>query len=110
MRSIRHLLDSCLQFTPTVLLLICYLIIRYAYLIFFFYSLLLLILLLYTGIDAPRVSVINGNPLPSPRLVTRTVHQDFDHPDTDVSILLFSWGQLLDHDLTLAAPPRGKYK
>lgn len=50
-----------------------------------------------------------GKPLPSPRKVTALVHRDHDHPHTDATILLMSWGQLIDHDLALAAPPRGEF-
>ena len=34
------------------------------------------------------------------------VHADFDRPSTDMTILVMSWGQFLDHDLALAMPPR----
>ena len=60
------------------------------------------------GIDAPRASVVDGSALPSPRLITQAVHRDHDHPQGHLSILLMSWGQFIDHDLTLAAPPRGQ--
>lgn len=59
------------------------------------------------GIQTPRVSVVDGSSLPSPRLITSTVHRDFDRPDFQLSVLLMSWGQFIDHDLTLAAGPRG---
>ncbi|XP_046917513.2 peroxidase isoform X2 [Dermatophagoides farinae] len=58
------------------------------------------------GIDGYRKSVMKGRKLPHPRLVTRMVHADFDHPSTDMTILVMSWGQFLDHDLALAMPPR----
>nr|XP_027196599.1 peroxidase-like [Dermatophagoides pteronyssinus] len=58
------------------------------------------------GIDGYRKSVIKGRKLPHPRLVTRMVHADFDRPSTDMTILVMSWGQFLDHDLALAMPPR----
>ncbi|XP_015784100.1 peroxidase [Tetranychus urticae] len=58
------------------------------------------------GIDGYRVSVVDGSPLPSARMVTATVHRDVDRPDSDLTILIMSWGQFIDHDLTLAAPPR----
>lgn len=68
---------------------------------FFFFTL---------GIDEYRVSVVDASPLPEPRLITSTVHRDVDRPDNDLSILIMSWGQFIDHDLTLAAPPRGRKK
>ncbi|XP_022258622.1 chorion peroxidase-like, partial [Limulus polyphemus] len=39
-------------------------------------------------------------------MVSAYIHRDFDHPSGDLSILLMSWGQFIDHDMTLAAPPR----
>ncbi|RWS11661.1 peroxidase-like protein [Dinothrombium tinctorium] len=60
------------------------------------------------GIDGPRVSIVDKGPLPSPRLITSIVHKDYDHPNAELSILLMSWGQFIDHDLTLAAPPRNE--
>ena len=65
-------------------------------------------LLFFQGIDGYRKSVMKGRKLPHPRLVTRMVHADFDHPSTDMTILVMSWGQFLDHDLALAMPPRCK--
>jgi peroxidase len=60
------------------------------------------------GIQAPRVSIVDGSKLPSPRLVTSTVHQDHNNPDSSLTIMLMSWGQFIDHDLTLAASPKGE--
>lgn len=58
------------------------------------------------GIQAERRSVLDDSPLPSPRLVTSIIHQDSDQPSGQLSLLLMSWGQIIDHDLALAAPPR----
>ncbi|XP_022239815.1 chorion peroxidase-like [Limulus polyphemus] len=58
------------------------------------------------GISAPRVSVVDGGPLPLARMVSTYIHRDFDTPSGDLSILLMSWGQFIDHDMTLAASPR----
>lgn len=63
---------------------------------------------LNAGIDAPRVSVVDGSPLPSPRLITSTVHAEHDVPQGELSILIMSWGQFIDHDLTLSASPKSK--
>lgn len=60
------------------------------------------------GIQGPRESVIKGAELPNVRLVTSIVHNDHDHPGGELTILIMSWGQFIDHDLALAAPPRGK--
>lgn len=60
------------------------------------------------GIQQERASVVDGSPLPSPRLVTSIVHRDHDQPSSDLSLLIMVWGQVIDHDVALAAPPRGK--
>lgn len=64
------------------------------------------------GIDGLRESVMKhkGGKLPHPRLVTRTVHKDVDDPSTDMTILFMSWGQLIDHDMTMAMPPRCNFR
>lgn len=61
------------------------------------------------GIQADRVSALDGSPLPSPRLITSMVHRDHDQPSGDLSLLIMVWGQIVDHDIALAAPPRGKF-
>lgn len=58
------------------------------------------------GIQAERRSALDDSPLPSPRLVTSIIHRDQDQPSGDLSLLIMSWGQIIDHDLALAAPPR----
>lgn len=60
------------------------------------------------GVQAERASVKDGSPLPSPRLVTSMVHRDHDQPSSDLSLMIMVWGQIIDHDVALAAPPRGK--
>ncbi|XP_032794679.1 chorion peroxidase [Daphnia magna] len=47
-----------------------------------------------------RVSV-NGQPLPSPRLISTTIVLNDTVPDPSVTLLTMQWGQFLDHDLTL---------
>jgi hypothetical protein len=54
------------------------------------------------------MSVVKGAKLPNVRLVTSIVHKDFDHPSNELTILIMSWGQFIDHDVALAAPPRSK--
>jgi hypothetical protein len=65
-------------------------------------------IVLFAGIQAPRVSVVDKGELPNPRLVTSIVHRDVDQPSNELTILIMSWGQFIDHDVALAAPPRGK--
>lgn len=59
------------------------------------------------GIQAERASSLDGSRLPSPRLVTSMVHRDHDQPSADLSLMIMVWGQIIDHDVALAAPPRG---
>ncbi|KAL1420776.1 hypothetical protein MTO96_023817 [Rhipicephalus appendiculatus] len=55
------------------------------------------------GIGEPRVAK-DGSPLPNARMVSFLVHHDVSEHDRRVRNLLVSMGQMLDHDLTLAAP------
>ncbi|CAN7998946.1 unnamed protein product, partial [Ixodes hexagonus] len=57
----------------------------------------------HTGISEPRVAK-DGGPLPNPRMVSFLVHHDVSEHDRRVRNLLVAFGQMLDHDLTLAAP------
>ncbi|EEC04004.1 oxidase/peroxidase, putative [Ixodes scapularis] len=57
------------------------------------------------GIQGPRQAA-DGGQLPNARSISSFVHRDYDHPNRQLSILVMSWGQFIDHDLTLAAPPR----
>lgn len=59
-----------------------------------------------TGLTAPRRSK-TGGPLPPPRIVSFMLHQDVSDYDNEVTYLVIAWGQLLDHDLTFAALPKG---
>lgn len=61
------------------------------------------------GIEQDRVSVVDGSALPAARLVSSTIHRDFDQPSGELSLLIMVWGQVIDHDVALAAPPRGKW-
>lgn len=62
------------------------------------------------GIHLDRVSALDGSELPPPRLITSMIHRDHDQPSGDLSLLIMVWGQVIDHDVALAAPPRGKLK
>ncbi|XP_018495360.1 peroxidase [Galendromus occidentalis] len=57
------------------------------------------------GIDGLRLAK-DGGDLPNPRAISNFIHRDFDEPSPMLTILVMSWGQFIDHDLTLAAPPR----
>lgn len=60
------------------------------------------------GLTLPRASQ-SGEPLPSARLITSIVHRDSDEPSNDYSMVFASWGQVLNHDVTRAAPGEGKF-
>ncbi|XP_022243805.1 peroxidasin homolog [Limulus polyphemus] len=57
------------------------------------------------GISVPRISV-SGGPLPPARVISSHIHPDVDFPSNELSVLVMSWGQFIDHDMTLAAVPR----
>ena len=58
------------------------------------------------SISDPRIGH-HGSTLPPPRIVSRTIHPDEGYHDHAATILLISWGQFMDHDLTLTATPLG---
>lgn len=55
------------------------------------------------GISEPRAAK-DGSQLPNPRMVSFLVHHDVSEHDRRVRNLLVALGQMLDHDMTLAAP------
>ncbi|XP_071037889.1 chorion peroxidase-like [Parasteatoda tepidariorum] len=55
------------------------------------------------GISIPRRS-FDGSPLPSPRVVSLVMHHDVSEHDYGICNMVAAWGQMLDHDLTRAAP------
>lgn len=52
------------------------------------------------GVGSPRALSVNGNPLPSPRLISVNVHPDTSRPHVRYSLMFMQYAQLLDHDLT----------
>lgn len=60
------------------------------------------------GIEEFRRSVVDEMPLPPARLVSSSVHRDADEPSGDLSLFIMVFGQVVDHELTQAAPPRGE--
>lgn len=59
------------------------------------------------GMNAPRSGIL-GNPLPIPRIVSRTMHPDEGYHDHAGTVMVVAWGQFMDHDFTLTATPLGK--
>ncbi|CAH0766110.1 unnamed protein product [Bemisia tabaci] len=56
------------------------------------------------GMTSPRVST-QGNPLPLPRVVSRTMHPDDGFHDHAGTVMIVAWGQFMDHDFTLTGTP-----
>ncbi|PRD29059.1 UNVERIFIED_CONTAM: Pxd [Trichonephila clavipes] len=54
------------------------------------------------AIQEPRKSV-DGSELPSARIVSFMMHHDVSEHHSHINILLVFWGQMVDHDMTLAA-------
>ncbi|KAK7080273.1 hypothetical protein SK128_017771, partial [Halocaridina rubra] len=50
----------------------------------------------------------DGGDLPSPRVVSNTVHTSTPAESRSYTILLMSWGQFIDHDITATALAKGK--
>lgn len=57
------------------------------------------------GVQSVRTSSLLGAELPNARLVVRQIHADADMPSEELSLMLMVFGQLIDHDIALAAPP-----
>lgn len=60
------------------------------------------------GVGAPRCSLFSGTQLPPARLVALSLHPDIENVNAQHSVLYMAWGQLLNHDLSLASGARGK--
>lgn len=61
-----------------------------------------------SGISEPKKSV-DGGDLPSARIVSFMMHHDVSEHHSHINILLVFWGQMIDHDMTLAAQTLGKF-
>ena len=46
---------------------------------------------------------MDGRPLPSPRIISAHIHSDMGGFDHAVSYMLVGWGQMVDHDMAMAA-------
>ncbi|KOB71135.1 Chorion peroxidase [Operophtera brumata] len=61
----------------------------------------------FLGISSPRGSV-TGDPLPSARDVSITVHRPSYAHDSAFTVMLAVWGQFVDHDITSTALSKGQ--
>ncbi|XP_053616584.1 chorion peroxidase-like isoform X2 [Plodia interpunctella] len=59
------------------------------------------------GVSSPRTGV-DGEPLPSARDVSVTVHRPSYAHDTQFTVMLAVWGQFVDHDITATALSKGE--
>ncbi|XP_022240053.1 thyroid peroxidase-like [Limulus polyphemus] len=57
--------------------------------------------------SAARILSVNGQPLPSPRVISTTVHYDISTPHIQNSLLLMQFAQFVDHDLTFTPMNQG---
>nr|XP_050854464.1 uncharacterized protein LOC127065731 isoform X1 [Vespula vulgaris] len=58
------------------------------------------------GIQSIRRSK-DGNPLPSPRVISDVLHEDRDIQLASITHMLMQWGQFVDHDLAATGQSRG---
>nr|CAD7199365.1 unnamed protein product [Timema douglasi] len=54
----------------------------------------------HDGVGSPRAMSVTGKPLPSPRLISVSVHPDTSKPHVRYSLMFMQFAQILDHDLT----------
>ncbi|XP_022244610.1 peroxidase-like [Limulus polyphemus] len=61
------------------------------------------------AISVPR-RAYDGSDLPSPRVVSFVMHHDIGQHDRQLCNILVAWGQMIDHDMTFAAPTLDEQK
>ncbi|XP_022255689.1 uncharacterized protein LOC106471379 [Limulus polyphemus] len=59
------------------------------------------------GMSTARSHGVHGRPLPSPRVISTTVHYDVSAPHIRNSLILMQFAQFLDHDLTFTPMNQG---
>ncbi|XP_013777552.2 uncharacterized protein LOC106462198, partial [Limulus polyphemus] len=61
----------------------------------------------HDDMSEPRKFGIKRAPLPSPRVISTTVHYDVSAPHVRYSLMVMQWGQFLDHDITFTPMNEG---
>lgn len=51
---------------------------------------------------SPRITGVDGEPLPNVRVVSNNILLDVDIPATQFTLGVMQWAQFIDHDLTHA--------
>lgn len=59
------------------------------------------------GVSKPRVSSINGSPLPNPRVISTVIHPDISNLHNRYTLMVMQFAQFLDHDLTMTPIHKG---
>ncbi|KAL3995199.1 hypothetical protein ACH3XW_24825 [Acanthocheilonema viteae] len=59
------------------------------------------------GIDKPRSKSVTGELLPSPRVISNTIHFDLPINHQKYSLMIMQFGQILDHEVTHSPIQRG---
>ncbi|KAK6624368.1 hypothetical protein RUM44_011227 [Polyplax serrata] len=59
------------------------------------------------GVSKPKSIGVNGDPLPSPRLVSTMIHADISNLHNRYSLMLMQFSQFLDHDVTFTPVHKG---
>lgn len=61
----------------------------------------------FSGVSKPKSIGVNGDPLPSPRLVSTMIHADISNLHNRYSLMLMQFSQFLDHDVTFTPVHKG---
>lgn len=62
-----------------------------------------------TGFNAPKMLGVDGNKLPSPRTISNIIHRtSVSYYDNYRTMIVFHYGQLVEHDVILTPTFRGK--